>query len=115
MHSGLAALTIILPLALLLVAILAQLGGTGRLPRNGFVGLRIPSTMASDEGWKAGHHAATLPAWCGFAAATIVAIVCWTLASSTTGMDACTIIAGVIFVVTVVWSLIAASRGARAR
>ncbi|MEP6843397.1 MAG: SdpI family protein [Pseudolysinimonas sp.] len=115
MHSGLAVLTIILPLALLLMAVVSQLGGTGRLPRNGLLGLRIPSTMASDEAWKAGHHAATLPAWCGFAAATIVAIVCWTLARSTMGMDVCTVIAGVIFVVTVVWSLIAASRGARVR
>ncbi len=113
MHSGQSALAIIIPLAILLMAVVAQLGGTGRLPRNGFLGLRIPSTMASDEAWRAGHRAATLPTWCGFAAAAVVAIVCWTAVRSTTGVNICVVVIGVLFVVTVVWSLIAASRAAR--
>jgi hypothetical protein len=31
---------------------------TGRLRRNQWVGIRIPSTMRSDQGWVAGHQAA---------------------------------------------------------
>ncbi|MDA8309103.1 MAG: SdpI family protein [Actinomycetota bacterium] len=30
----------------------------GKLPRNPFAGIRIPSTMRSDEAWSAGHRAA---------------------------------------------------------
>ncbi|HEU0205710.1 MAG TPA: SdpI family protein [Pseudolysinimonas sp.] len=113
MNSGLGALAIILPLAILLMAVVSQLGGTGRLPRNGFLGLRIPSTLASDDAWRAGHRAAALPAWCGFAAAAVVAVVCWTLIRSITAVDICVVVIGALFGVTVIWSLIAASRAAR--
>ncbi|MGA3354285.1 MAG: SdpI family protein [Acidimicrobiales bacterium] len=37
---------------------LGQMAATGRLPRNLFAGIRIPSTMRSDEAWRAGHQAA---------------------------------------------------------
>ena len=30
----------------------------GRLPRNPVIGIRIPSTLRSDEAWRAGHGAA---------------------------------------------------------
>ena len=41
-----------------LVVALGGLAATGRLPRNPLAGIRIPSTMRSDEAWRAGHHAA---------------------------------------------------------
>lgn len=34
---------------------MARAAATGRLRRNRFAGLRIPSTMASDEAWLAAH------------------------------------------------------------
>jgi hypothetical protein len=37
---------------------LGRLSATGRLPRNLFAGIRIPSTLRSDEAWDAGHRAA---------------------------------------------------------
>jgi uncharacterized protein YjeT (DUF2065 family) len=52
------------PVGLILIAAgalflwLARLSRAGRLPRNGLVGIRIPSTLASDEAWQAGHLAA---------------------------------------------------------
>src|SRR3954468_22665049 len=39
-----------------LVAV-AELGGRDRLPRQPFVGIRIPSTLRSDAAWRAGHRA----------------------------------------------------------
>jgi uncharacterized membrane protein len=38
--------------------VMAVLGGMGRLPRNGFAGIRTRKTMASDETWNVGHRAA---------------------------------------------------------
>lgn len=42
---------------LILVA-LGRTAGAGRLQRNAFAGIRIPSTMRSDEAWVVGHRAA---------------------------------------------------------
>ena len=40
-----------------LILVAGRLSAAGRLPRNGFVGIRIPSTMRSDRAWLAGHRA----------------------------------------------------------
>jgi hypothetical protein len=45
-------------LAGVVVVVLGRLAATGRLPRNVLAGIRIPSTMRSDEAWRAGHRAA---------------------------------------------------------
>ena len=37
---------------------LGRMAATERLPRNYFAGIRIPSTLRSDEAWRAGHRAA---------------------------------------------------------
>src|ERR1700678_2578058 len=37
---------------------LGRAAAVGRLPRNLFAGIRIPSTLRSDEAWRAGHLAA---------------------------------------------------------
>ncbi|TQF66103.1 SdpI family protein [Rhodococcus spelaei] len=46
----------------------ARAGARGRLRRNGFVGFRTPTTMASDEAWAAAHRAggrlAEIGGWC---------------------------------------------------
>jgi uncharacterized membrane protein len=41
-----------------IVVVLGRMAATGRLPRNIFAGIRIPSTLRSDEAWRAGHRAA---------------------------------------------------------
>jgi hypothetical protein len=42
----------------LVMVVLGRAAGAGRLPRNLFAGIRIPSTLRSDEAWRAGHLAA---------------------------------------------------------
>ncbi|MBT8211915.1 MAG: SdpI family protein [Acidimicrobiia bacterium] len=42
----------------LVVSWLGQKAAVGNLDRNWVVGIRIPSTLASDEAWDAGHRAA---------------------------------------------------------
>ncbi len=40
------------------LVVLGRMAAAGRLPRNIFAGIRIPSTLRSDEAWMAGHRAA---------------------------------------------------------
>lgn len=48
-------LGVVMVVAGLLLIWMARAAATGRLRRNRFAGLRIPSTMASDEAWLAAH------------------------------------------------------------
>jgi uncharacterized membrane protein len=57
--TGLAALSgLIMALAGAAVLYVAELGAQGRLKRNYWAGLRTPSTLKSDEAWRAAHIAA---------------------------------------------------------
>ena len=59
--------------AMLVVVVVTQCAASGKIRRNGFVGLRIPPTMASDAAWVAGHRAAVAPSWIGFVVVAITA------------------------------------------
>lgn len=48
---------IILVITGLLLTGIGLVGRAGRLPRNHFVGIRLPSTMRSDDAWLAAHRA----------------------------------------------------------
>jgi len=41
-----------------ILVVVGLMAATERLPRNLFAGIRIPSTLRSDEAWMAGHRAA---------------------------------------------------------
>jgi tryptophan-rich sensory protein len=69
--------------------------------------------MSSEEAWRAGHHAATAPAWVGFVVISVAAILSMILFGSTGTAAVGATIVGAIFVVTFLWLLIAASRAAR--
>ena len=43
----------------LVVIALGRMAAAGKLPRNLLAGIRIPSTMRSDEAWRSGHKAAS--------------------------------------------------------
>ncbi|MFC8680179.1 SdpI family protein [Microbacterium ureisolvens] len=57
----------------LLMLWLARAAASGRLGRNQLAGVRLPSTLASDKAWLAGHRAARRPTeiagWCALASA----------------------------------------------
>jgi hypothetical protein len=62
---------LLLVLAGLLLAVVAVLGARSRLPRNRWVGVRTPATVASDAAFATAHRAAAAPT--GAAAAVAVA------------------------------------------
>jgi hypothetical protein len=97
----------VLTAAMLLVVVVTQLAASGRIQRNGFVGIRIPPTMASDAGWLAGHRAARVPSWIGFVLVAIAAGFAQFIPGATT---ACL----VLLLLFLGWSVLAAWRGARA-
>jgi hypothetical protein len=47
----------------LLCVVTTHLAASGKLERNSFGGFRIPSAMASDAAWRAGHRAAVPIMW----------------------------------------------------
>lgn len=83
------------------------------MKRNGFLGLRIPSTMYSDDAWRVGHHAAAPPAWVGFVAITVAAIIGLLFVTSDSGSVIVSIVVGAIFLITLIWAVIAAGLAAR--
>lgn len=64
----------------LLFALIAEKSRRGTLPRNPIVGIRLPSTMQSDEAWKVAHQRT----WIGtalvallFLVGSIFMLACW--------------------------------------
>ena len=99
-------LAYILGATMLLVVLVKQLAASGKIGRNGFVGIRIPPTMASDAAWTAGHKAALMPSWIGFALVAVTAGV----AQFIPGINGVLIAILLLFSA---WSVVAAWRGAR--
>ncbi|MGD0439648.1 MAG: SdpI family protein [Acidimicrobiales bacterium] len=67
--------TIGLGLSGVIMVVLGRMAATGRLPRNLFAGIRIPSTLRSDEGWDAGHQAAASALTAAGCGPVLVAVV----------------------------------------
>ena len=97
----------------LLLCGLAARSAKGSLKRNPWAGIRIPSTMASEAAWDAGHHAAVVPMMLAGVGPALVGALLLTRPS---GGTALTVIALASFWL-VGWLLVAtalASRAARA-
>lgn len=60
------------------------MAATRRLPRNIFAGIRIPSTIRSDEAWHAGHQAAASALTAAGFGPVVVAVV---VAAKSPGRD----------------------------
>lgn len=84
---------VVLALGGLAVWVVARLGRAGRLGRNTVAGIRLPSTMRSDEAWHAAHVAGYGPT----AAGGIVAVAAGLLAALVAiGDDESSIAAGLV-------------------
>ncbi len=103
--SGTTAVAYILTATLVLVAVVNQLAAAGTIRRNGFIGIRIPPTLASDAGWRAGHRAAAAPMWIGLVLTALAAA--FASFSAVGGIPSI-----VLFALTLAWALVAAWRGA---
>ena len=97
-----------------IVSGLGRMAATERLPRNAFAGIRIPSTMRSDEAWLAGHRAAASALTAAGFGPVVVGVI---VATTTPDRDAQTF----LFRIGVGWLLawlglatVQASRAARA-
>ena len=99
-------------LAFVLVAV-DWAAASGRLRRNQWVGIRIPSTMGSDVGWVAGHRAALrlMPLHLITGVALVVAVMC---APTFKGVHIVAIAGAGVFVVVAVITAVVAHRAARA-
>ena len=64
------------------VIVLIPLCAVGRIPRNPFIGLRLPALFVSDDAWKAGHRAAVLPSVCGGVVGVIASVLVVTFQGS---------------------------------
>ncbi|WP_447004276.1 SdpI family protein [Saccharothrix isguenensis] len=72
-----------LPLVLVVggvaLGVVGYLSLTERLPRNGYAGVRTPSTMRSDTAFRVGNKAAGLPTLVGGIVALAGAVVGWSM------------------------------------
>ncbi|HVX08447.1 SdpI family protein [Humibacter sp.] len=64
------------------VVVLIPLCATGRIPRNPFIGLRLPAFFASEDAWKAGHRAAVPSSVVGAVVALVACVLAIALPST---------------------------------
>jgi hypothetical protein len=57
------------------VTVVVVLCGRGRIPRNPFVGMRIPAFFSSEEAWRIGHHAVILPVLVSTIGCAVVSVI----------------------------------------
>lgn len=57
------------------IVVLVPLCASGRIPRNPYIGIRMPAFFISDETWRAGHRAAVLPCICGAVVGIIASVL----------------------------------------
>jgi SdpI/YfhL protein family len=58
-----------------IVIVVGRMAAAERLPRNVLAGIRIPSTMRSDEAWRVGHRAAASALTAAGLGPVVVAII----------------------------------------
>ncbi len=64
-----------LALCSILVWVVTDRAAKGKITRNGLVGIKVPTTLSSDEGWLVGHQAALpMAKWIGILG-SVVALV----------------------------------------
>jgi hypothetical protein len=97
-----------------IVVVLGRMAAKERLPRNIFAGIRIPSTMRSDEAWRAGHRAAASALTAAGAGPVVIAVI---VGAKNPGREVQTILSRIVTGWLLGWiglATVQASRAARA-
>ncbi|MGA0568381.1 SdpI family protein [Rathayibacter sp. KR2-224] len=89
---------------------MVALCAAGVIPRNPWVGLRIPALFASDDAWSAGHRGAILPVICSAVVNVVLAVLATTVLSEVRGP----LLVGLVLLVLLAGTVMGAFRGARA-
>lgn len=112
MRPGLVLAILVGPLLMAVLALFSQHAAAGRIPRNHLVGIRLPSTQASDAAWRAGHRAAIVPSWIACVVLIVVDVGVVLLSRSVADTALATGVL-VLFLAGVAWISVAASGAAR--
>lgn len=105
-------LSVVLIIGALVIAGSVQACATGRIGPNPIAGIRLPSVMASDAAWRAGHAAAAIPHWVTSGLAILFAGFGLFAANTNADMILYVIISAVILAVGTVWGAMVAHRAA---
>lgn len=105
------AVAVTLVAAALLLLVLGKRAAEGKLARNYTMGIRIRSTLASDEAWLAGHQAARRPTDIGAVGMGLSGVLAVLLQGNNVGIVA-SVLAGASWLF--VWIFIGAKRADRA-
>jgi uncharacterized membrane protein len=88
-------------------------GSSGRLPRNHWAGVRLPSVMASDEAWFAAHKVAGPWLQGGGALTAMIGLLLLVFAPAPATADAISLVLAVILLATVIGAAIVGAREAK--
>lgn len=93
---------------------LARAAAAGRIRRNTRVGIRFPSTMATEPAWRAGHRAAVVPGvvWTGILLALDVVVLAIQGLRVPSGLLTPGLV--VVLLVAIAWIAVVSDRAARA-
>ncbi|MDQ1128239.1 SdpI family protein [Microbacterium sp. SORGH_AS_0888] len=105
-------IVVVVPALLLLTAVLTQLAASGVLGKNPIAGIRVRSTLRSPGAWVAGHRAAAPWTWIGFALSAVACVAALLLTGLAAAIAGIAVV--VVFALTIVVSLVTASRSAGA-
>lgn len=97
-----------------LSGIVSSMAAVGRIPRNRFVGIRFPATLASDAAWRAGHRAAVRPAWVSCGIVLIVDVAVLAIGVRVENDQVVVLVLAGLLVLAIAWMSVAAGRAARA-
>lgn len=102
------------PLIGLVVWMVARAAASGRITRNGVIGIRTRATQASDEAWQAAHAATVRPAFTYFLALLPGSITAWLQPGNEQVQVACSIVIAALIVADSLTVIVVSTRAASA-
>lgn len=87
--------------------VICQRASSGKLKRNGYVGIRVPAVYVSEEAWRGGHRAALRFSWAytALTAAVSAAVMVWASSAEVSPP----VVTGAIIIAATVWTVMYAA------